>query len=87
MELKLSYKDLANLIAFAHTRGTQNAVPSNRSAESAFFEPTFITRNLISLQQRIYGNTKALTKIIYEYHDEGDRTGVMEYCSITCSKK
>ena len=32
-------------------------MPSSRSGGSAFSEPAYITRNIISMQQRVYGHT------------------------------
>ena len=53
---------------FAHSERYQKAVPSGRSGGSAFFEPHYITRNIIALQQRVYGHTKSPTKVSKEHY-------------------
>ena len=55
---------------FAHSDRYQKAVPSGRTGGSAFSEPRYITRNIIALQQRVYGHTKSPTKISKEHYTE-----------------
>ena len=57
------YQAIANFFSFATSERYQKSIPSGRSGGSAFFEPQYITRNIISLQQRVYGHTKSPTKI------------------------
>ena len=55
---------------FAHSDRYQKAMPSGRTGGSAFFEPYYITRNIIALQQRVYGHTKSPTKISKEHYTD-----------------
>ena len=43
-------------------------MPSGRTGGSAFYEPHYITRNIIALQQRVYGHTKFPTKVSKEHY-------------------
>ena len=43
-------------------------MPLSRSGGSAFSEPTLINRSIISLQQRVCGHIKALTKVNKEHY-------------------
>lgn len=52
----------------AHSDRYQRALPSGRTGGSAFFEPHYITRDIITLQQRVYGHTKPPTKISREHY-------------------
>ena len=66
---RLRLKDaIHKFFDFAHSDRYQRAVPSGRTGGSAFFEPHYITRNIIALQQRVYGHTKSPTKISREHY-------------------
>ena len=68
---RLRLKDaIHKFFDFAHSDRYQRAVPSGRTGGSAFFEPHYITRNIIALQQRVYGHTKAPTKISREHYTD-----------------
>ena len=54
---------IVDFFSFAHDDRYKKAVPAGRSGGSAFSEPKYITKNIISLQQRVYGHTKSPTKI------------------------
>ena len=63
-------ESIQKFFGFAHSGRYRKAVPSGRTGGSAFFEPHYITRNIISLQQRVYGHTKSPTKISKEQYTD-----------------
>lgn len=63
-------ESIQKFFGFAHSNRYQKAVPSGRTGGSAFFEPHYITRNIIALQQRVYGHTKSPTKISKEHYTD-----------------
>ena len=68
---------IQKFFGFAHSDRYQKAVPSGRTGGSAFFEPHYITRNIIALQQRVYGHTKSPTKISKEHYTDLLRRGLL----------
>ena len=54
---------ITRFFGFAHSDKSKRSIPAGKSGGSAFFEPHYLTRNIISMQQRVYGHTKSPTKI------------------------
>ena len=89
-ERRLRLKEsIQKFFDFAHSDRYQKNVPSGRSGGSAFFEPHYITRNIIALQQRVYGHTKSPTKISKEHYTDLLTRGLLaeKYQPIGTSKR
>lgn len=63
---------------FAHSDKYTSSVPAGRSGGSAFFEPHYLTKNIISMQQRVYGHTKSPTKISKAHYEELFQRGLLD---------
>lgn len=56
-------KSIIDFFAFANDDHYKRAVPAGRSGGSAFSEPKYMTINIISLQQHVYGHSRSPIKI------------------------
>lgn len=63
---------------FTYSTRYQKVVSSGRSGGSAFTEPTYITRNIISLQQKVYEYIASPTKISKEHYEDLFNRGLLD---------
>lgn len=79
---------IMDFFGFARDPRYKKAVPAGPSGECALSEPKYITPNIISLQQRVYGHTKGPTKISKaHYTDLLDRGLLDEKYQALCVPK
>lgn len=69
---------IVEFFAFAHSPKYQRSIPAGKSGGSAFSEPGYLTRNIISLQQKVYGHTKGPTKITKDHYGKLLERGLLE---------
>lgn len=69
---------IIDFFAFAHDARYKNAIPAGKSGGSAFSEPIYITKNIISLQQRVCGYTRSPDKISKAYYNDMFNRGLLD---------
>lgn len=74
---------------FAYSDKYLKTVPSGRNGSTTFADRHYIIRNIIALQQRVYGHTKSPTKLSKEHYQYLFENGLLarKYQALGTSKR